>query len=416
MNGFSSAPGSMTFNGSTVLNDSRLQLTNGGLSQAGSAWFNTPVDITKFTNDFAFQLENADADGITFTIQNSGVTALGAAGGNLGFAGIAKSVAVKFDLYNNNGEGDDSTGIYQNGVSPTTPAIDLSSSGIDLHNGDTFSVHMTYDGATLAMSITDGVTGAVYNHSWSINLPQVVGSNTAYVGFTGGTGGMTASQKIETWSFLSTGGSPQAAAATPTFSPVAGTYLGTQTVTINDATSGATIYYTMDGSTPTASAGGSTQAYSAPLSVTSTQTIKAIAKSSTLAASAVSSATYTIEQRATAPIFSPGPGTFVAAQSVTISSPTPGAAIHYTTDGSTPTASSTLYTGAISVAATKTINAIATVSGYFDSTVSTGLYTINSSSSTGVNLGGGLHSRDDGPERQRSAQWNEAASDRRQRE
>ena len=390
VNGFSAAPGSMTFNGSTVLNDSRLQLTNGGLSQAGSAWFNTPVDITKFTNDFAFQLENADADGITFTIQNSGVTALGAAGGNLGFAGIAKSVAVKFDLYNNNGEGDDSTGIYQNGVSPTTPAIDLSSSGIDLHNGDTFSVHMTYDGATLAMSITDGVTGAVYNHSWSINLPQVVGSNTAYVGFTGGTGGTTASQKIETWSFLSTGGSPQAAAATPTFSPVAGTYLGTQTVTINDATSGATIYYTMDGSTPTASAGGSTQAYSAPLSVTSTQTIKAIAKSSTLAASAVSSATYTIEQRATAPIFSPGPGTYVAAQSVTISSPTPGAAIHYTTDGSTPTASSTLYTGAISVAATKTINAIATVSGYFDSTVSTGLYTINSSSSTGVNLGGGF--------------------------
>lgn len=389
VNGFSAAPGSMTFNGSTVLNDSRLQLTDGGLNEAGSAWFNTPVDITKFTNDFAFQLENADADGITFTIQNSGATALGTAGGNLGFAGIAKSVTVKFDLYNNNGEGDDSTGIYQNGASPTTPSIDLTSSGIDLHNGDTFSVHMTYDGATLAMSITDGVTGAVYNNSWSINIPQVIGSNTAYVGFTGGTGGTTASQKIETWSFLSTGGSQQAA-ATPTFSPGAGTYLGTQTVTISDATSGAIIYYTMDGSTPTASAGGSTQAYSAPLSVTSTQTIKAIAKSSSLAASAVSSATYTIEQRATAPIFSPGPGTFVTAQSVTLSSPTPGAAIHYTTDGSTPTASSTLYTGAISVAATKTINAIATVSGYFDSTVSTGLYTINSSSATGVNLGGGF--------------------------
>jgi Legume lectin domain/Chitobiase/beta-hexosaminidase C-terminal domain len=389
VNGFSAAPSAMTFNGSTVLNDSRLQLTNGGLNQAGSAWFNTPVDITKFTNDFAFQLENADGDGITFTIQNSSPTALGATGGGLGFAGIAKSVAIKFDLYSNNGEGDDSTGIFQNGATPDVPSIDLSSSGIDLHNGDTFSVHMTYNGATLAMSITDGVTGAVYNNSWAINIPQVIGSNTAYVGFTGGTGGMTASQKIETWSFLSTGGSQQAT-ATPTFSPAAGTYLGTQTVTVSDTTSGAAIFYTMDGSTPTASVGGSTQAYSAPLTVTSTQTIKAIANSASLAASAVSSATYTIEQRATAPIFSPGPGTFAAAQSVTMSSPTPGAAIYYTTDGSAPTASSTLYTGAISVTSSKTINAIAIVSGYFDSTVSSALYTINSSGATAVNLGSGF--------------------------
>ena len=389
VNGFSTAPGSMTFNGSTVLNDSRLQLTNAGRTRAAARGTTLPSDITKFTNDFTFQLENADADGITFTIQNSGTTALGANGGALGYAAIAKSVAIKFDLYNNNGEGDDSTGIYQNGASPDVPSIDLTNSGIDLHNGDTFTVHMTYNGATLAMSITDGVTGAVYNNSWAINIPQVIGSNTAFVGFTGGTGGMTASQKITTWSFLSSGGSQQGT-ATPTFSPAAGTYLGTQTVTITDATSGAAIFYTMDGSTPTASAGGSTQAYSSPLSVTSTHTIKAIAKSSSLAASAVSSATYTIQQRATAPIFSPAPGTFAATQSVTISSPTAGAAIHYTTDGSTPTGSSTLYTGAISVNTTKTIKAIASVSGYFDSTVSTGLYTINSSGATGVNLGGGF--------------------------
>ncbi len=118
VNGFSTSQGSMTFNGSTGLNDTRLQLTNGGLNQAGSAWFNTPVNITNFTNDFAFQLENADADGITFTIQNAGPTAIGGFGAGLGYAGIGKSVAIKFDLYNNNGEGDDSTGLYQNGAAP----------------------------------------------------------------------------------------------------------------------------------------------------------------------------------------------------------------------------------------------------------------------------------------------------------
>ena len=286
VDGFSSSQSVMTFNGTTILNDTRLQLTNGGLNQAGSAWFNTPVNITNFTNDFAFQLENADADGITFTIQNNGLNSLGGAGGGLGYTGMPKSVAIKFDLYNNNGEGDDSTGIYQNGAAPNTPFVDLTGSGIDLHNGDTFSVHMTYDGATLAMTITDGVTGAAFSNSWAINIPQVLGSNTAYVGFTGGTGGTTASQKIETWTYLSGAGTQQAT-ATPTFSPASGTYLGTQTVTISDATSGAAIFYTTNGSTPVTTAGGSTLAYNGPLTITGTQTIKAVAKSSTLAASSV---------------------------------------------------------------------------------------------------------------------------------
>ncbi len=305
VNGFSSSASVMTFNGSTQLNDTRLQLTDGGANQAGSAWFNTPVDVTTFTNDFAFQLENADGDGITFTIQGTGPTALGSAGGGLGYAGIAKSVAIKFDLYSNSGEGDDSTGLYQNGAAPTTPFVDLTGTGIDLHNGDTFSVHMTYDGTTLAMTITDGVTGAVYTTSWPINIPQVIGSNTAYLGFTGGTGGSTSSQKVETWTYLTNAGS-QTAAATPTFSPATGTYLGTQTVTINDTTSGAAIFYTTDGSTPATTAGGSTQSYNGAITVTSTETIKTVAKSSTTSASAVASATYTIEQQAVAPSFTPG--------------------------------------------------------------------------------------------------------------
>jgi len=112
------------------------------------------VNVQAFTNDFTFRLTTPNADGFTFTIQGTAATAVGPSGGGLGYgpdntgdaAGIGKSVAVKFDLYNNAGEGVDSTGEYTNGVSPTTPFTEMTSSGVNLHSGDVMSVHMTYDG------------------------------------------------------------------------------------------------------------------------------------------------------------------------------------------------------------------------------------------------------------------------------
>ena len=132
---------------------------------------------------------------------------------------------------------------------------------VDLHSGDTFSVHMVYNGTTLTMTLTDGVTNATFTTSWTVNIPSIVGGNTAFVGFTGGTGGLTASQKIETWNFVSSGTAPQPATP-PIYSPAAGTYTGTQMVTITDTTPGSTIFYTLDGTNPGTTAGGSTFQYS----------------------------------------------------------------------------------------------------------------------------------------------------------
>jgi len=80
------------------------------------------------------------------------------------------------------------------------------------------------------------------------------------------------------------------AAATPTLSMASGTYTSAQTVTITDSTNGAAIYYTTDGSAPTAN---STE-YDTPITVGSTETLSAIAIANGFNNSAVASATYTI--------------------------------------------------------------------------------------------------------------------------
>ncbi|HME37714.1 MAG TPA: hypothetical protein VKG63_02030, partial [Steroidobacteraceae bacterium] len=59
-----------------------------------------------------------------------------------------------------------------------------------------------YDGTTLTLTLTDTVTNASFTTSAPLNIPATVGGNTAYVGFTGGCGGMGAVQKILNWTYL----------------------------------------------------------------------------------------------------------------------------------------------------------------------------------------------------------------------
>jgi hypothetical protein len=388
--GFASVQG-LTLNGSTVnSDDSRLQLTNGGLYQAGSMFYSQPVNVQTFTTDFAFQLSSAQADGFTFTIQNMGSTALGSSGGYLGYAGqapnpgITNSVAVKFDIYNNSGEGTDSTGVYTNGAMPTVPAVNIASSGIQLNSGDSIRAHLTYDGTNLSMTLTDSVTNKTFTLTQAINIPQVVGSNTAYVGFTGGTGGLTASQKILTWTYAS---QPLASAtAAPVFSPTAGSYQATQTVSLTSSTPGAVIHFTTDSTTPTANS----TVYTAPILVGSgTTTVQAIATATGFSQSAVSTATYVITPVVTAaPTFGPAAGSYTTAQTVTLADSTKGAVIHYTTNGTTPTATSPTYTAPISVGTgTTTVQAIATATGYSQSAVSTATYVITAGAAAAPTFG-----------------------------
>jgi len=369
--GFAGTQGTMVLNGSAGLDDSRLQMTNGATGDSGSAWYYQPVNIQAFTTEFSFQLSNPAADGTTFSIQGNNIYSLGYAGSGLGYQSIPNSIAIKFDFYNNAGEGPDSTGLYVNGVSPTIPAIDLSATGIDLHSDDTMDVQLSYNGTALSMAITDMVTGAAYSTSWPVNIPSIVGGNTAYVGFTGGTGGLTSSQKILTWVY-NIGSGTLPLTTSPTFNPPGGIYGTAQQVTVASTSVGAVIHYTTNGTIPTSSS----PVYTAPIAMSTSRTLKAIAIAPGYGSSAMGTATYSIAPILPVPILTPSPGTYTTAQTVTIANPTSGTAVYYTTDGSTPTTSSNLYSGPVIVSANETLYAIAAGTGYNNSPAAGGLYSI----------------------------------------
>jgi hypothetical protein len=155
------------------------------------------------------------------------------------------------------------------------------------------------------------------------------------------------------------------ATAAPVFSPPGGSYSTTPVlVTITSSTHESGIYYTNDGSQPTANS----TLYSGPIQVNASETIKAIATAPGYLESSISAAAYVI----TAPIAA----TPTATQTITITEATQGATVYYTMDGSTPTTSSTKYTGPITLSVNSVLKFIAVAPNYAQSAVRTVTTTI----------------------------------------
>jgi hypothetical protein len=143
-------------------------------------------------------------------------------------------------------------------------------------------------------------------------------------------------------------------------------------VTITDATPGAAIYYTQDGSTPTTA---STR-FNGAFSISTSQTVQAIAVASGALPSATASAAYTFLTPAPTPMFLPIAGSYTSAQTISLSDSLTSATIYYTQDGSMPSTSSTQYTGPFRITTSQTIQAIAVATGYVNSAVASATYLI----------------------------------------
>ena len=179
----------------------------------------------------------------------------------------------------------------------------------------------------------------------------------------------------------------------PTFNPPAGTYSNNQTVSITSG-AGATIWYTTDGSSPvpgTSSSipSGGTASLSGGASGTGAITITAVATEQAFANSPTVSAAYSFV--AAAPVADVSSGTYNNDMSVQLSTATNGATIYYTTDGSTPSTSSSVFAGVIPVTTSMTLKTIASLANYQTSSVATYVYTMQAATPT-FSAGGGTYS------------------------
>lgn len=152
------------------------------------------------------------SDGMTFVLQTEGATALGAGGGDLGYAGITPSVAVEFNTWQNTpfDVNDNDVAILTNGnitgLDPQTPygVTNCQPTGAFgcMSNGDVWSAWIDYDGVSLHVAVADNSTTRPANLiSHPVDIAGILGQNSAFVGFTAGTGAGWENHLVANWQF-----------------------------------------------------------------------------------------------------------------------------------------------------------------------------------------------------------------------
>jgi hypothetical protein len=207
---FSSVAG-LQINGNASQQGDKLNLTPALTYQSGSAFSVTPITLSadaSFSSAFSFEILNrgglgGGADGLVFVVQTN-ANNVGGSGGGIGYYGIANSVGVEFDTYDN-GEygGSNHVGIDLNGsVNSVVSTPPLSP---DFDNGEKWYAWVDYNGATKELAVRWAQTNnrpTVAGLSYTVDLPSVLGSNNAYVGFTSGTGAGWGEHNVLSWAFV----------------------------------------------------------------------------------------------------------------------------------------------------------------------------------------------------------------------
>lgn len=176
-----------------------LVLTDGNGSEASSAFYTNAQYVGGAWNaSYIYNSHGGGADGTAFILQTTNPAAIGGGGGELGYTGIAgPSLAYEFNLYTGNPPGAIlATNGATGGYLPTTP--------VSLTTTNDILVNLSFNAGVLTVTLTDQNTLATYTTNYNVgSLSSVLGGNVAYIGFSGGDGGVASTQTVRNFQFHS---------------------------------------------------------------------------------------------------------------------------------------------------------------------------------------------------------------------
>ncbi len=219
-NDFSGTAG-LTLNGNAAQAGNVLRVTPELTNQSGSAFSTTAVPLTNqnsFSTYFQFRIsrptqnlfgdgDGPGADGLVFVVQTVS-NSVGGLGGGIGYLGIANSVGVEFDTYDNglalNDPNGNHVGIDLGGSFGPAPAAVVAQR---LNDGQVWNAWIDYNGLTDALEVRlseAAVRPSAALVSQVVDLETTLGSANAFVGFTSGTGAGVGNHDILRWEFRDT--------------------------------------------------------------------------------------------------------------------------------------------------------------------------------------------------------------------
>ena len=228
---FSSIAG-LQLNGNAAQSGNALRVTPAQNGQKGSVFYDQPVRVAGgFLCTFEFQITNSSgADGMTFIMHNAatGLNALGDDGSGMGYArnsstSIENALVIELDTYNS-GQGDPNANhvsIHTGGTGPNdyteSQSIGNAIPAADMKAGGVHTVVVAYDGTTIEVFFDDLVTplvsapwdfatGGTYLNGNPAGGLTLINGDSAYVGFTAGTGGLNENHDVLSWEWQDGGG------------------------------------------------------------------------------------------------------------------------------------------------------------------------------------------------------------------
>jgi hypothetical protein len=209
----------LTLNGTTIQAGSALRLTNAAYWNSGSVFTTTATalgSLNSFSTYFQFRITNSGgdisdasgpgADGLVFVVQTVSNN-VGGSGGSIGYGGINNSVGIEFDTFDNgpggsfndpdgNHVGIDINGNIASVATATEPTL--------FNNGNVWNAWVDYNGATNLLEVRWSQTTNrpfAAQLSSTIDLIDTLGQDTAYLGFTSGTGLAWGNHEILSWEY-----------------------------------------------------------------------------------------------------------------------------------------------------------------------------------------------------------------------